>query len=230
MDDGYSPEGSALLKRPPTIRNPKSALRTSVVLVHGRGGSAEGMLSLAEAIGRPEVAYFAPQAEGHTWYPYSFLAPLAQNEPKLSAGLAAIEEALAEAEAAGVPAERTVLLGFSQGACLTLEYAARNARRFGGVVAFSGGLIGNGEQPDPPPDDKTFAYEGSLDGTPVFLGCSDVDPHIPLRRVRQTAEVMRGLGAAVTERIYPGFGHAVNDDEIAFVQDLLASLAHDQTP
>ena len=188
----------------------------AVVMVHGRGASAESILTLADELGRPELAYVAPQAAGSTWYPYSFMAPIERNEPYLSSALEVLEGLLAKLEAEGVPAERTVLLGFSQGACLTLEFAARHAKRYAGLVALSGGLIG---PPGPPRE-----YEGSFDGTPVFLGCSDRDPHIPEERVHESAEIARRMGAQVTERIYPGMGHTVNEDELSWVRDLLGSL------
>ena len=189
----------------------------AVVMIHGRGASAEGMLDLAAEFVVPGIAFVAPQAAASTWYPYSFLAPLAQNEPALSDALATIGRVVADVVAQGVPHERIVLLGFSQGACLALEYAARNARRWGGVVALSGGLIG----PDGTPRD----YASSLDGTPVFLGCSDVDSHIPLNRVHESAEVLGRLGGNVTKRIYPGMGHTIVADEVAHVQQLLRSFA-----
>jgi len=188
-----------------------------MILVHGRGGSAEDMLGLAAELRRPELAYLAPQAAGHTWYPFSFLAPLEQNEPGLSSGLEVLGDLVAHVKQAGIPAERIVLLGFSQGACLSLEFAARNARRWGGVVALSGGLIG---PPGTPRD-----YAGSFNGTSVFLGCSDRDPHIPKERVDESALVFERMGAAVTERIYPGLGHSVNEDELDFVRELVAPLA-----
>jgi len=188
----------------------------AMVLVHGRGGSAEDILGLAAELGRPELAYLAPQAAGHSWYPYTFLAPLQQNEPGLSSGLDQLGALVAHLEQAGIPAERVVLLGFSQGACLSLEFAARNARRYGGVVALSGGLIG---PPGTPRD-----YPGGLNGTPVFLGCSDRDPHIPKDRVDESAKVFERMGATVTERIYPGMGHTINEDELDFVRDLLTPL------
>jgi len=188
----------------------------AMVLVHGRGGSAEDILGFAADLDRPELAYLAPQAAGHSWYPYSFLAPLEQNEPGLSSALDQLGALVAHLEHAGIPAERIVLLGFSQGACLSLEFAARNARRYGGVVALSGGLIG---PPGTPRD-----YPGGLNGTPVFLGCSDRDPHIPKDRVDESAKVFERMGAAVTERIYPGMGHTVNEDELDFVRGLLAPL------
>ena len=182
-------------------------------MLHGRGGSAEDILSLADALEMPDLAYVAPQAPGHTWYPLSFLAPIAQNEPALSRALATVGAVVGAIAEGGVPAERVVLLGFSQGGCLALEYAARNARRYGGVVGLSAALIG---PPGTPRD-----YAGSLAGTPMFLGCSDVDGHIPLWRVQESTRVLRGLGAEVTERIYPGMGHTINDDEIARVRKLL---------
>jgi len=187
-----------------------------MILVHGRGASAEDILSLGRELGRLDLAYLAPQAEGYSWYPFSFLAPMERNEPGLSSGLALIGHLLGRLAAEGIPSERTVLLGFSQGACLTLEYAARNAQRFAGVAGLSGGLIG------PPGTPRN--YQGSLDGTPVFLGCSDRDPHIPLERVKETTEVLTRIGAQVTERIYPAMGHTVNEDELEHVRSLLAGL------
>jgi predicted esterase len=184
-----------------------------VVMVHGRGATAESILTLADEFGRDDFAYVAPQAAGYSWYPYSFLTPMQQNEPWLSSALARIGEVVAQLEAEGMPAERIVLLGFSQGACLSLEYAARNPRRYGAVIGLSGGLIG---PPGTPRD-----YPGSLAGTPVFLGCSDRDPHIPRERVDETAEVLRRMGGEVTERIYPNLGHTVNRDEMDFVRRLL---------
>lgn len=189
----------------------------AVVMIHGRGASADGMLGLASEFVVPGIAYVAPQAPGSTWYPYSFLAPLSQNEPALSLALATVDGIVADVVAQGVPHERIVLLGFSQGACLALEYAARHARRWGGVVALSGGLIG----PDGTPRD----YAGRLDGTPVFLGCSDVDSHIPLDRVHDSADVLAKIGGIVTTRIYPGIGHTIVADEVAHVQQLMRSFA-----
>ena len=199
-----------------TAGQPLERARAAMVLLHGRGGSAEGMLSLVGELAQPRMAYLAPQAEGNSWYPYSFLAPIDRNEPELSAALGSVSAALGRIQAAGIPPERTVLLGFSQGACLALEYAARHARRYGGVVGFSGGLIG--------PDGMSRGNDGSLAGTPVFLGCSDVDPHIPTARVLETADVLRYMGARVTMRLYPGMGHTVNDDELAAVRSMLQGL------
>lgn len=189
------------------------------MLVHGRGATAESLLPLAEQVGGPGLAVLAPQAAGQSWYPQRFLAPLAANEPWLSSAPAAVGDVVAQVGVAGVPPERTLLLGFSQGACLALEWAARHARRYGGLVGLSGGLIG----PDGTPRD----YAGSLAGTPVFLGCSDVDRHIPLARVHATAAVLRRLGGAVDERIYPGLGHTINRDELAAVRALVQAVLRD---
>jgi phospholipase/carboxylesterase len=200
--------------------------QAAVVMVHGRGATAESILALAREFAFPDdVCYLAPQAAGRSWYPKSFLAPLAENEPGLSSGLRAIGDAARRATEAGLPAEHTLLLGFSQGACLVSEFAARAPARYGGLALLSGGLIGSGQKAGAePPEDKHFDYEGDFDGTPAFFGCSDQDPHIPLARVRHSAEVFRALGADVEERIYEGMGHTVNEDELTYVQALLRTL------
>lgn len=199
-----------------TAGAPAAKARAAVLLVHGRGASAPDILTLADEFGIPDVAYWAPQAAANTWYPYRFLEPLAKNEPWLSSALAKVGAVLGQIAAAGVPPEKTVLMGFSQGACLATEFGARNAKRYGGLVGLSGGLIG--------PDGTPRAYAGSLAGTPVFLGCSDVDPHIPAARVAHSAEVLGALGGAVTQRLYPNLAHTVNHDEVRWVQGLLADL------
>jgi predicted esterase len=198
---------------------PVSRARAALLLMHGRGASAEDILSLTSEFDQPGFAYFAPQAAENTWYPERFLAPLTENEPWLSSALAFVGNVLAEIIAAGIPAKRIMLLGFSQGACLALEFAARHAQRYGGIVGFSGALIG--------PDDTPRDYSGSLAGTPVFLGCSDVDPHVPKERVQQTAEVLKRLGGKVTERLYPNMGHMVNQDEIHVVRVMMQALLMD---
>lgn len=187
--------------------------QAAMILLHGRGASARGMLRLADELDVPDVAYRAPQAALRSWYPQSFMAPREQNEPELSSALRLVGDVLDTIRAAGLGPERTLLLGFSQGACLAAEYAARTPRRYGGVVGLSGGLIG--------PEDAPLDYEGSLDGTPVFLGCSDRDPYIPLERVRETADALRALDAEVTTRIYEGMGHTTNEDELQHVRSLL---------
>jgi predicted esterase len=187
-----------------------------MVMVHGRGARADDILLLARELPGSGFAFLAPQAAGNTWYPHRFLDPLAHNEPWLSSALAVVANVLAQVAAARIPPERTLLLGFSQGACLTLEYVARNARRYGGVAALSGGLIG--------PDGTSRDYAGSLEGTPVFLGCSDVDPHIPKERVLEAAEVLQRLGGGVTARLYPNLNHTVNRDELEVVRGLMAAV------
>ena len=190
--------------------------KAAVIMVHGRGATADSILTLAAEFGQPDIAYLAPQAADNTWYPYSFLAPMTQNSPGISSGLMALQNVMDKIEQAGISQEKIVLLGFSQGACLATEFAARNASRYGGVVGLSGGLIG--------PDDTPRDYEGFMQDTPVFLGCSDIDSHIPVERVHLTAEVFENLGAKVTKRIYEGMGHTVNQDELEFVAELLGSL------
>lgn len=189
---------------------------TAMILVHRRGGRPTDILRLAAEFHRPDMAYLAPQAGGHTWYPYSFLAPIPQNEPGISSGMQVLADLVADIEATGIFAEKIVIGGFSQGACLATEFVARNTRRYGGVFAFSGGLIG----PAGTPRD----YAGSLNDTPVFIGCSDIDFHIPLARVHETTNVLRDLGGDVEERIYPGMGHTWNQDEIRYVSAMLTRL------
>ncbi|NIV37071.1 MAG: phospholipase [Anaerolineae bacterium] len=188
----------------------------AVVLVHGRGGTADGMLSLAGELTHPGFAFLAPQAADNTWYPLSFLAPIEHNEPYLSAAMEALAALLEHLDEAGIPAERTILLGFSQGACLVLEFAARHAQRYAGVVGLSGGLIG--------PDNTPRDYHGSLEETPVFLGCSDFDPHIPQERVVESGQILELLGGTVTVRLYPNMGHTVNQEELDHVRSIMAAL------
>jgi predicted esterase len=190
---------------------------TVAIMLHGRGASAEDILGLATAFERPEVTYLAPAAANNTWYPYSFLTEIAKNEPYLSSALSVVASLVGECEAAGVPRERIVVMGFSQGACLTSEFAIRNAGRFGGFVAFSGGAIG--------PPGTRWNDTGRFDGTPMFFGCSNVDPHIPEDRVNETADMCGRMGAKVTKKIYPGIGHLVIDDEIAHARALLDSIS-----
>ncbi|MDP3717513.1 MAG: dienelactone hydrolase family protein [Acidobacteriota bacterium] len=198
-----------------TLGPPPAQARLGAILIHGRGASAEDILGLAHQFALPDVAYLAPEAAGHAWYPYSFLTNMERNEPGLGSALSVIEGLVQHFAQHGLPAERVALMGFSQGACLTLEFAARHARRYAAIAAFSGGVIG--------PPGTTRDYAGSFDGTPVFLGCSDIDPHIPVERVRESSEVFRRMGAAVDERIYPGMGHTINEAEIDAVRRLLTA-------
>jgi len=184
-----------------------------MVMLHGRGATAGSILTLVTALDAPDWAYLAPAAGGNSWWPQSFLAPIPSNEPGISSAMQAVEDVLSDVAAGGIPAERTVLLGFSQGACLAAEFAARHAKRYGGVVSLSGGLIG--------PDETPREYAGSLEGTAVFLGCSDVDSHIPAERVRLSAAVLDKLGGRVTIRLYPGMGHTIIEDELATVRTIM---------
>ena len=199
-----------------TAGEPLDRAHAAMLMIHGRGATAEDILSLAKEFGQPGFAYLAPQASGNTWYPNRFLAPIPENEPWLSSALALVGDVLAQIVQGGIPPERVMLLGFSQGACLTLEFSARNAKRYGGIVGLSGALIG--------PDELPRDYEGSLEGTPVFLGCSDEDFHVPKEGVDQTAAVLRKLGGEVTERLYSNLGHTVNQDEIDFVRGMMQAL------
>jgi predicted esterase len=187
----------------------------AMILVHGRGASAEDIMLLGQELSMPGFTFLAPQAPGNTWYPNRYSAPIPSNEPWLSSALEALEMLLSRVEEV-VPATRAVLLGFSQGACLTLEFAARHARRYGGVVGLSGALIG---PPGTPRD-----YPGSLEGTPVFLGCSDVDPHVAAADVLASGDVLRRLGGDVTPRLFPGLGHEVNEDELDHIRGLMRAL------
>ena len=190
----------------------------ALVLLHGRGGSAQDMLALARDLSSPEgsqrLALLVPEAAGRQWYPYSLLEKVERNRPHLNSALALVKRVMERIAAANLGPERVVLLGFSQGASVVLEFAARNARRYGGLVALSGALLG----PEGTPRD----YAGSLAGTPLFLGCGDSDPHLPKRRVDETAAVFTRLGAAVTQRVYPGLGHAMSPDEIDVARKMIA--------
>jgi predicted esterase len=185
-----------------------------LIAIHGRGGGAEDIMALAREVAPPGVTILAPQAAGNTWYPYRFLEPTERNEPYLSSALRIVADLIAQLGEQGIPSERVALLGFSQGACLALEAAARNAQRYAGVIGFSGGLIG--------PPGTAFEFPGSLEHTPVFIGSSDVDPHIPKERVEETAAALQRLGAAVDVRLYPGMGHTVNRDELEAARSILA--------
>jgi predicted esterase len=198
---------------------PIASARAALLLLHGRGASAEDIYSLGEelASGLPGLALLAPQAAGNTWYPERFFAPLAQNEPDLSSALGVVGRLVAELNQAGLGSGNIVLIGFSQGACLCLEYAARNARRYGGVAGLSGALIG-------PPGTVRDVKVG-LSGTPVYLGCSDRDPHIPLASVEESAEIFTRLGARVTKSIFPGMGHTVNAQELTELRKRVSDLA-----
>ena len=207
------PHGSQPVAR---AGKPYEAATGVMILIHGRGASAPSILTLGDVLAHEGLSYVAPQAAQSTWYPYSFLAPISQNQPGIDSGLAKIGELVAEAEAAGIPTDKIVLAGFSQGACLASEYVARNPKRYGGLLVFSGGVIG------PLGIERNDA--GDLAGTPVFIGCSDVDAHIPVERVHETATIMESLGGQVVKRIYPGMPHTIIQDEIDEANQILLGV------
>jgi predicted esterase len=204
---------------PIRVGAPPEQAAAALILVHGRGGSAEDILGIAEAIDGRGFSIIAPQAAGHTWYPQSFLAPVEANEPGRSSGLSVLESIVQDLAASGLPADRVVLAGFSQGACLTLEYVARNPRRYGGVAGLTGGLIG--------PAGTLNGYLGSLDETPILLSSGDPDPHVPWPRVEESAEILRGLGAQVELQRYRGRAHTVSRDELVGLERLVQNVLRD---
>lgn len=188
-----------------------------MIMVHGRNDSPGSILQFADTLHHPEFTYLAPGAAGGTWYPLSFMAPIESNEPGITSGIAVIHGLIESALEHKIPSQRIMLLGFSQGACLASTAALRRPARYGGVIAWSGALIG--------PPGTRWDTRGAFEGTPVFLGCSDVDSHIPRARVAESAAAFEQMGARVTQRIYPGMGHTVNEDEIGFVRELMRSVA-----
>lgn len=199
-----------------TAGEPLAQAQAAMIMLHGRGASSDDILSLVPHLNTSGVAYLAPQAADLTWYPYSFLANLDQNEPGLSSALSVIDNLVTQVTDAGIPPERLMLLGFSQGACLALEYAARFPQRYGGIFGLSGGLIG--------PLETTFTHSGDMGKTPIFLGCSDMDPHIPLARVYESATVFTRLKATVDKRIYPNMAHTIVTDELDAVRTTMTAV------
>lgn len=187
--------------------------KKALLLLHGRGGSAQDILSLTNYLQVADYALLAPQATGNTWYPQSFLAPREHNEPALSSALEVVKAITTDIVQAGIPKENIFILGFSQGACLTLEFAANNAGKWGGFIAFTGGLIG-----DTPNTDR---YYGHFEQTPIFIGSSNPDPHVPVLRVEESARLLASMGASVTKKIYPNMGHTINKEEIEAANNLL---------
>jgi len=196
---------------------PLEKASAAIVMVHGRGASAASILSLYPNLESPTLAAIAPQAANHTWYPYSFLEPLEKNQPHLDRALATVGLVVDDLLAAGLPSERIAILGFSQGACLTLEFAARNPRRYGAILALTGGLIG--------PSGTPRNYPGNFAGTPIFIGTSDPDSHVPFARVEESRDVLAAMGAKVEVRRYPGMPHTINEDEIEACRALLQPLS-----
>ena len=188
---------------------PIEEAKNAMIMIHGRGGDARGIMELSQYFPLNDFALLAPQATNSTWYPYSFLAPADQNEPWLSSAIHIIHSLVEEVKEKGIPSHKIYMLGFSQGACLTLESAARKAQKFGGVIAFTGGLIGSTISRE--------NYNGDFMGTPVFIGTGDPDPHVPVQRVNDSAIVLQDMRATVTEKIYPGIGHTITREEIDWV-------------
>lgn len=186
----------------------------AVILLHGRGATAEDILSLSSYLDFPDTAFLAPQAEGYSWYPNRFIAPLESNEPYLSAALSKVDEIVKQVEANGIASNKIFIGGFSQGACLAAEYVIRHPRPYGGLIVFSGGYIG--------PLGESRKAARDLGSMPVFIGCSNIDPHIPLQRVKETTELLSEMGANVTEQIYPNMGHTIVDEEIELARVLIA--------
>lgn len=199
-----------------TAGQPLAEAKTAMILVHGRGATAPSILELSSLLSHPDMAYLAPQAQGNTWYPYSFLSPISQNEPGITSGLQAVADVVAQVEAAGIATDKIIIGGFSQGACLASEFVVRNPKRYGGLLVFSGGVIG--------PLGMERHDTGSLEGTPVFMGCSDVDPHIPLERFNETAELLTQLDAQVNKKIYPGLAHTIIQAEIDEAMKIVAKV------
>lgn len=206
-----------------------AAARMGLVLLHGRGDSAAGIMGLAQALGMDDIAVAAPEAAGNSWWPTSFLAPHAQLEPWLGSALNAAGRTVALLEAGGLPRARIVVAGFSQGACLALEYAARSGGPWAGVAGLSGGLVGTGDAAGTPEaalyghGPKAFDYADRLDGVPVYLGCHDSDPHIPRARVEQSALILRKEGADVTTRLHPGAGHGITQADFDAFRRIMAA-------
>jgi predicted esterase len=214
LDTRYSRQGG--LGAVKTAGLPLEQASAALVLVHGRGASAESILSLCDELDVSQFAALAPQAAEQTWYPHSFLAPIEANQPWLDTALELLEHLVGHILSYGIPSEQIALLGFSQGACLTLEYTARRPRRYGAVIGLTGGLIG--------PPGTLRDYSGRLDGTPVFLGSGDPDSHVPFERVEETQRVLQKMGAVVELRRYPGMPHTINQDELAATRAVLQKV------
>lgn len=199
---------------------PASRAKAGMIMLHGRGASAKGILSLSDEFAQPDVRYLAPQADSHTWYPYPFTDPVEKNEPWLNSALQRIFDLIKQLNNEGISDKKIILLGFSQGACMAQEYAARHPARYGGVVGLSGGLIGETVNPE--------LYTGSLEGTPVFIGAGDQDHWFDLDRIHQSADIFKLLKGSVEKQIYPGKGHTITEDEVKFIRKLIFSIIHNE--
>ncbi len=196
-----------------TAGSPANTAGTALIMIHGRGGTAQNIVSLAHEFNLPNTAIYAPQATNNSWYPYSFMAPDEENQPALNSALEVIDELVQQIKADGIPEEKIFFVGFSQGACLTLEYISRNAKQYGGAVAFTGGLIGEGLD--------LSKYQGDFNQTPILITTGDPDPHVPLTRVEESAEIIKGLNANVTVKVYKGRPHTITQQELDLASELL---------
>jgi phospholipase/carboxylesterase len=190
--------------------------KAAMIMIHGRGATAKSMFPLADELAQPDFHYIAPQAQHHTWYPHSFLEPKEKNQEGIQSGMQVINDLVESLSNAGIPNENIILLGFSQGACLAQEYIARHPQKLGGIVGLSGGLIGQQVNPE--------HYKGTLENTPIFIGCGENDQHVPVERIHLTASVMEQLNGAVNKQIYPNMGHTVNEDEIKTIRAMMAKI------
>ena len=204
--------GHPVLTTGASLANATSAM----IMIHGRGGSADDILAMSNHFNTPDVAYFAPQAQNFTWYPNRFVMPRASNEPYLTSALKIVADLVTHITESGIAHDKIMFIGFSQGACLSSEFVARHPQKYGALFVLSGGLIGA--------DGELTGYTGGLKNMPVFLGCSDVDDHIPVGRIHETATIFETLGANVTKRIYPNMGHTINQDELDFIKETMSAL------
>jgi len=195
---------------------PPSRAKAAMIMLHGRGAEAKGILQFSEEFAQPDVRYLAPQAASHTWYPYPFTEPQKKNQPWLDSALNRVDELILRLISEGILQEKIVLLGFSQGACLALEYAARNPGKYGGIIAWSGALIGE--------DPGKNSYKAGLEKTPVFMGVGEQEHYFSMDRFNQTCKIMENLGADLEQRVYPGKGHTIVEDEVKYVRGLLSGL------
>jgi phospholipase/carboxylesterase len=210
-NDAIDPHKSEPIHR---LGPPLEKAAGAVIMLHGRGASADDILNLAQAMYHPQLAYLAPSAANHSWYPSSFLAPREQNEPWLTSALKKVGATVQLAIGAGISTDRIVISGFSQGACLSTEFVATHPAKYAGLIAFTGGLIG--------PPGMPMNYSGDLLQTPVFFGSGDPDPHVPWSRVQESADVIAAMNARVTTRRYPGRAHTVSADEVRYATAILA--------
>lgn len=216
IDPGNPVNGPHQQQKPQRYGASLARAKAAMIMIHGRGATAKSMFPLADELAQPDFHYIAPQARHHTWYPHSFLEPKEKNQPGIQSGMQIINDLIESLKNTGIPNENIILLGFSQGACLAQEYIARHPQKLGGVVGLSGGLIGQNVKPE--------YYKGTLENTPIFIGCGEHDQHVPAERIHLTASVMEQLNGAVNKKIYPNMGHTINKDEIKTIRGIMAKI------